>query len=396
MTFKTKTMQPSDRAFDHYVNLIYEALETPTAWRALYDQLCEAVDTDSVHVLGFDKRHETLSYSDGANLQVRGELAYMQKYRLLDPRVPIVLSKPLYEWVHCQDYIDESFVANDAFYQEFLLPLDRRYMSACKILDNTDSTIIFSTIRSPERGPLPAESVAFLDRLIPHLSRAFRMNAKNFIYSTQALVGHTLVNKLRQPVILMATTGEVIKTNEAADRLLNTTSVISLRDGKLILPGSHQKELLKKCAEMEAGIKQNEDGVQRSANQFHSMQIKSRGEPGSGEETLYAFFTMLVPHELMGTFGLRPIVMIFLYHPASAPAIDPDLLYAVFGLTPAECKVATMLAEGMALKQIALANGTQHETVRKQLHSIYQKTSTNRQPELISLLLQLPHNVLQD
>jgi DNA-binding CsgD family transcriptional regulator len=104
---------------------------------------------------------------------------------------------------------------------------------------------------------------------------------------------------------------------------------------------------------------------------------------------------MLVPKEVMGTFGLRPIVMLFFYHPASASAIDPDLLYAVFGLTPAECKLATLLAEGMSLKQIAFINGTRHETVRKQLHSIYQKTSTNRQPELISLLLHLPHNILQ-
>ena len=82
------------------------------------------------------------------------------------------------------------------------------------------------------------------------------------------------------------------------------------------------------------------------------------------------------------------------YHPGSAPAIDSSLLYAVFGLTPAECRIATLLAEGLSLKQIAQAQGTQPETVRKQLQSIYQKTSTNRQPELIRLLLHLPHNAV--
>jgi DNA-binding CsgD family transcriptional regulator len=97
----------------------------------------------------------------------------------------------------------------------------------------------------------------------------------------------------------------------------------------------------------------------------------------------------------MGTFGLRPVVMLLFYHPASAPAIDSGLLYAVFGLTPAECRIATLLAEGLSLKQIAQVQGTQHETVRKQLRSIYQKTETNRQPELIRLLLHLPHNAVQ-
>ena len=93
--------------------------------------------------------------------------------------------------------------------------------------------------------------------------------------------------------------------------------------------------------------------------------------------------------------GLRPVVMLLFYHPGSAPPIDSSMLYAVFGLSPAECRIATLLAEGLSLKQIAEVQGTQHDTVRKQLRSIYQKTATNRQPELIRLLLHLPHNAIQ-
>src|SRR6476469_10232052 len=98
---------------------------------------------------------------------------------------------------------------------------------------------------------------------------------------------------------------------------------------------------------------------------------------------------------MMGTFGLRPVVMLLFFHPESSPAIDPSLLFAVFGLTPAEARIAALLAEGLSLKEIARAQGTQHDTVRKQLGAIYQKTRTNRQPELVRLLLHLPHNVVQ-
>src|SRR5690606_20700866 len=104
---------------------------------------------------------------------------------------------------------------------------------------------------------------------------------------------------------------------------------------------------------------------------------------------------LLAPQDVMGSFGLRPVVMLLFYHPASAPAIDASLLYAVFGLTPAEARIATLLADGLSLKQIAELQGTRHDTVRKQLRSIYQKTATNRQPELIRLLLHLPHNAVQ-
>ena len=50
----------------------------------------------------------------------------------------------------------------------------------------------------------------------------------------------------------------------------------------------------------------------------------------------------------------------------------------------------------LSLKQIANAQGAQHDTVRKQLRAIYQKTSTNRQPELVRLLLHLPHTSVHD
>jgi DNA-binding CsgD family transcriptional regulator len=98
----------------------------------------------------------------------------------------------------------------------------------------------------------------------------------------------------------------------------------------------------------------------------------------------------------MGAFGLRPVVMLLFYHPESAPAIDASLLYAMFGLSPVECRIAIQLAEGLSLKEIAAAQGTQHDTVRKQLRSIFEKTSTNRQPELIRLMLHLPHATIQD
>jgi len=49
----------------------------------------------------------------------------------------------------------------------------------------------------------------------------------------------------------------------------------------------------------------------------------------------------------------------------------------------------------MPLKTIAELLGVQYDTVRKQLVSIYQKTATNRQPELVRLLMNLPASALQ-
>jgi DNA-binding CsgD family transcriptional regulator len=391
-------MDLSEQSFQRFIDLIYEAAEKPEQWRRVYEELQVALDVKSIHMLAVDKRHGTLSYSDGANMPVQGELAYMQHYRFIDPRLPVILQRPMGEWTHCHEIVSEEEVATHPFYQEFLIPYDRRYMTGCKLADTPDATVLFVTLTGQAQGPLGSEQQAFLQRLLPHLQRATRIGIQNFVYSSQALVGHLLVNKLRQPVILMTPGGEVMHANEAAQELLRSTSLVEVADGKLKLPRRHLEELLRNSAELEQAVKiaarEGEAAapeVETQASQVRSLHITA----DSGDESVYAFYTVLSPQAAMGTFGLRPVVMLLFYHPGSAPAIDSGLLYAVFGLTPAECRIATLLAEGLSLKQIAQVQGTQHETVRKQLRSIYQKTSTNRQPELIRLLLHLPHNAVQ-
>lgn len=385
-------MDLSEQSFHGLIDRIYEAAEEPQRWHDLYESLQSALGVKSIHMLAIDKRHRTLSYSDGANMPVQGELAYMQHYRFIDPRLPVILERPLGEWTHCHEILGEEEVAAHPFYQEFLIPYDRRYMSACKLVDTDDAAVVLSTLSGTAQGPLGEQALAFLDRLLPHLRRACRISLQNFVYSTQALVGHMLVNKLRQPVLLMGMHGEVMHANEAAQEMLRSTRLVAVEGGQLRLPTRVLQELLGECARLEQAIKSGTpepDGV--PAGQFRSLRV---GDEGSAD-SLYAFYTVLSPQGAMGTFGLRPVVMLLFYHPRSAPAIDASLLFAVFGLTPAECRIATLLAEGLSLKKIAQVQGTQHDTVRKQLRSIYQKTATNRQPELIRLLLHLPHNAVQ-
>jgi DNA-binding CsgD family transcriptional regulator len=387
-------MDLSEPSFHRLLDLVYDAAEHPDRWQALYREMQVALGVKSIHVLGLDKRHGTLSYSDGANLPVEGELAYMQRYRLEDPRLAMIAAKPVGEWTHCDEELTQAMIDTLPVYQELLLPYDRRHVSGCKLVDTPDATIIFSTLSGAAEGPLQPDAVAFLDRLLPHLRRAIRIGLRNFVYSTQALVGHLLVNKLRQPVILSSPEGEVVHTNEAAQELLRSTSLVRIENGQLRMPEPHLQALLRRCEELEQSLKVLDgDDAAASAisSDFRSLHIT---EPAR-RESIYAFFTVMTPRGAMGTFGLRPVVMLLFYDPASAPVIDASLLYAVFGLTPAEARIATLLADGLSLKQIAEVQGTQHDTVRKQLRSIYEKTSTNRQPELIRLLLHLPHNAVQ-
>ncbi len=368
---------------------IYDTITDSHAWQTLYAELAAHIDAESIHLIAFDKKHNALSFSDGFNLPPDRELGYIRRYHHIDPRLALLRTQPVLKWLHCHEHFDEAFVRNNRFFQEFLLPGDRRYASCCKLVDDETVAVFFGCLRTVEQGPLDAGSVALLERLTPHLARATRLQVQRFVFSTDALVGHSLVNRWRQPVMLVTTEGRVLRLNDAAQRLLQTPSMVRVRRHRVTLPQPFQQRFLEDCAQTEARLRAADAGMHADAGRYRVMRISDASSPVA-EDTLYAFYNLIVPGEVSAVFGPRAIVMLIFYHPPSAPPVDEDLLAAAFDLTPAECRVAHFLAEGMSPKEIAARIGVQHDTVRKQLQSIYHKTSTNRQPDLIRLLLHLP------
>jgi len=66
-----------------------------------------------------------------------------------------------------------------------------------------------------------------------------------------------------------------------------------------------------------------------------------------------------------------------------------------YGLTPAESRVASLLADGHAPRTIAAMIGVSDNTVRSQIKTIFSKTGVCRQAELVRLLLSYAEPRLQ-
>ena len=75
--------------------------------------------------------------------------------------------------------------------------------------------------------------------------------------------------------------------------------------------------------------------------------------------------------------------------PGSETRIDPALVGAVLGLTPAESEVATELAAGRTLSDIAGLTGRSKQTVRWHLKRIFDKQGVTRQVDLVRRVLTL-------
>jgi DNA-binding CsgD family transcriptional regulator len=88
--------------------------------------------------------------------------------------------------------------------------------------------------------------------------------------------------------------------------------------------------------------------------------------------------------------SLRPGEGIVLFmDPDMVRELPPSLLQQAFSLTPAEMRLAQGLAKGQDLQSIARRHNLSVGTLRVQLRSVFAKTHTKRQGELLMLLARL-------
>lgn len=82
--------------------------------------------------------------------------------------------------------------------------------------------------------------------------------------------------------------------------------------------------------------------------------------------------------------------LVFAFDPDATPTVQAELVQRLFGLSEAEAYLAVALCGGRSLEEASVARGTTLNTVRSQLKSIFGKTGTHRQADLVSVLLASP------
>ena len=115
---------------------------------------------------------------------------------------------------------------------------------------------------------------------------------------------------------------------------------------------------------------------------------------GNGRGPLPVLVTSVKPgNKLADPEAGRIRAAMYFSDPTHSHPILPGTLTETYGLTAAEAWVAISVANGLSLEDVAEQSGTSINTARSQLRSIFRKTDTSRQSELVKLLLTGPFGI---
>ena len=85
--------------------------------------------------------------------------------------------------------------------------------------------------------------------------------------------------------------------------------------------------------------------------------------------------------------GRRLAALVLVVDPARRPRIDAGRVAVILGLTPSESRMASLLAEGLRVKEVAADQGWSEHYVRWLVKRVCRKLEISGQMDLVRLVL---------
>ncbi|MDM1019569.1 LuxR C-terminal-related transcriptional regulator [Acinetobacter sp. VNK23] len=105
------------------------------------------------------------------------------------------------------------------------------------------------------------------------------------------------------------------------------------------------------------------------------------------DHDLFLTLDLLLPEKAHKIFGLRPVVLATFSGIKQKAKYQRELYTQLFMFTPVEHKICEQLLNASSPKEISQTLDIKPDTVRKHLQSIFTKTRTHRQSELVQLFM---------
>ena len=213
--------------------------------------------------------------------------------------------------------------------------------------------------RPRNASPFKAAAASHLQRLLPHIGRALQVRSRLGLAGAEQRASAAVLDRLAFGVIQLGARGLFISANVAARRILDRNDGLTLtRLG------------------LRAGAAGDDTRLQRAISKAGGLTaaMVERGEAGghlrvqrpSGAKPYTVIVTPL-GLDRVSLSPRQPVTMLIVTDPDSDLQLDLQGLKALFGFTPAEARLASLLVSGRSLPDVAKELGIGFETARTHL-----------------------------
>jgi DNA-binding CsgD family transcriptional regulator/PAS domain-containing protein len=267
------------------------------------------------------------------------------------------------------------------FGNDWLRPQDLFHAVGGLVVQDGPWAVKFSCLRSDRQGDYDCEEIRLYQELLPHLARAAHIQRRFAFLHSLSSSSLAVLDTVPAGVILLDARGRVLHANGAAEQELRRADPLSVVFGELRSRGPARAQNI-----LRAAIAAALDPVRGEKEKLATVARLTRrsGEALSAQALpLSKGKGAIVASACNGQ--LAACALIINSSRSSAPSVSPQILRHLYGLTPAESRVATLIAKGKSVPQAADELGVSRNTLKTQLKSVFAKTGARRQGDLIRL-----------
>jgi DNA-binding NarL/FixJ family response regulator len=361
------------------VNEIYAAVGDPAGWRLCLASICDLLGGSAASLLYHDLREHqggiAASVIDPAAFE-----GYTKHFHRLDPWALKLRPADL---VPGRVIRGNTLVPHDDFQRtEFYNDFGRGFGLTRTIVGVVDFvegrlTAGLTVNRSDAQPDFDEESERLLDTLVPHLRRALFLHQQLAGVDAERAALAEVLDRLRTAVVLVDAGGDVRLMNRAAEALIARRDGITV-DGRRLRGASSDATAVLSHAVTQA------IAVARGGTLAAGAARVALPKP-SGGQALEVAVTSVARTDTAADRGAA--AALFITDPDEMPVVPTDWLTKRFHLTPAEARIASALARGEEVADIADRLRVTAGTARWYVKQILAKTGTNRQADLVRLLV---------
>jgi len=376
-------MLPNQQQLSNLLGILYDAATDPSLWDPFIEQLALRTGATSAGLLIHDFEHAKYSLATSWRTSPESLRLYQQHYHALDVWAQKGLAHPAGYVCTSQSLCPLSEIKSKEIYNDFMRRADIEHAMFGVAENNQSCFASVSLFRNRSRREFTESDLKILHFLAPHLQRAFKLHFHVSELKAHSAGVEATLDMLPTGVILLGGNGEIVFKNRSA------AAIVAERDGLMANHVGLRAELQTESALLaktiqEAAPTSNGKGVSAGG----TVLVSRRARP--------PLQIQICPiHNSMVQISRRVAAVAFISDPLQTQRPAEALLRVFYRLTPAECRVALLLSDGQAPREIAGKLGVTDNTVRSQIKSIFSKTGVRRQSELIRLLLNSAGSTIQ-
>lgn len=366
--------------YDHIVGLIYEAALEPARWQEMLTALTDWLDGDTCHLVGWGTPDRPWRFSVSVNVPHDSAEGYVEKehYAPLDPRRALIVRRPPGSLLLCHEHFDSRYVAKSEFFQDYLLPLGLHYLMGTSNLIPRDMGVIQLGFHRPVgRPPFSQAQATRFAQVVPHLMRALRIMGQSGTLICGKAIAQAGLENSPLGVFALSATGKLDYANPRGVSLIRRGIGVAQRAGYLIAAKASEQVAF-------------ESALRRAARGRASHLALRFDTPTKESDWLCLTLLKLSEHGRHTLHQGNATVLCLATHVPSQRTATGQQFMTLFGLTPAEARLARALAQNETLADYAAQNQLSLATVKSQLRHVLAKTGTVRQAQLIRLLTAIP------